>query len=71
MGKVQKISITLTLVLLTAFLMIVPMTSVSAVNYFDGAKMIKTNGYKYYRAWSQDQFLGIIQNLVMLGKLTG
>lgn len=56
MGKVQKISITLTLVLLTAFLMIVPMTSVSAVNYFDGAKMIKTNGYKYYRAWSQDQF---------------
>ena len=32
------------------------MTSVSAVNYFDGAKMIKTNGYKYYRAWSQDQF---------------
>ena len=50
MGKVQKISITLTLVLLTAFLMIVPMTSVSAVNYFDGAKMIKTNGYKYYRA---------------------
>jgi fibronectin type 3 domain-containing protein len=36
--------------------MIVPMTSVSAVNYFDGAKMIKTNGYKYYRAWSQDQF---------------
>mgnify|MGYP004622984653 FL=1 len=55
-GKVQKISITLTLVLLTAFLMIVPMTSVSAVNYFDGAKMIKTNGYKYYRAWSQDQF---------------
>lgn len=56
MGKVQKISITLTLVLLTAFLMIVPMTSVSAVNYFDGAKMISTNGYKYYRAWSQDQF---------------
>ena len=56
MGKVQKISITLTLVLLTAFLMIVPMTSVSAVNYFDGAKMIKINGYKYYRAWSQDQF---------------
>ena len=56
MGKVQKISITLALVLLTAFLMIVPMTSVSAVNYFDGAKMIKTNGYKYYRAWSQDQF---------------
>ena len=56
MGKVQKISITLTLVLLTAFLMIVPMTSVSAVNYFDGAKMIKTNGYKYYRAWSQGQF---------------
>lgn len=56
MGKVQKISTTLTLVLLTAFLMIVPMTSVSAVNYFDGAKMIKTNGYKYYRAWSQDQF---------------
>ena len=47
MGKVQKISITLTLVLLTAFLMIVPMTSVSTVNYFDGAKMIKTNGYKY------------------------
>ena len=46
MGKVQKISITLTLVLLTAFLMIVPMTSVSAVNYFDGAKMIKINGYK-------------------------
>lgn len=56
MGKVQKISITLTLVLLTAFLIIVPMTSVSAVNYFDGAKMIKINGYKYYRAWSQDQF---------------
>lgn len=56
MGKIQKISITVTLALLTVILMFVPMMSASAINYFDGAKMIKTNGYKYYRAWSQDQF---------------
>lgn len=31
-------------------------STVNAVYYFDGAKMITDSTYKYYRAWSQDQF---------------
>ncbi|MCH5201625.1 MAG: fibronectin type III domain-containing protein [Oscillospiraceae bacterium] len=56
MKKLKVISITFFVIIITVVLTVVPMLSVNAAYYFDGAKMIKDSGYKYYRAWSQDQF---------------
>ncbi len=56
MTKIRRLSVILTVIIMTTVLTVVPIMSANALYYFDGDKMIDNSGYKYYRAWSQDQF---------------
>ena len=56
MNWIKKISITITVFILGIVMTVFPLMNVGAVYYFNGEKMISDSGYKYYRAWSQDQF---------------
>ncbi|MGN0475744.1 MAG: fibronectin type III domain-containing protein [Ruminococcus sp.] len=56
MNWVKRISITITVFILGIVMTVFPLMNVGAVYYFNGEKMIADSGYKYYRAWSQDQF---------------
>ncbi|MGN0460231.1 MAG: fibronectin type III domain-containing protein [Ruminococcus sp.] len=53
---VKRTSITITVFILGIVMTVFPLMNVGAVYYFNGEKMIADSGYKYYRAWSQDQF---------------
>ncbi|MBQ9673473.1 MAG: hypothetical protein IJV39_02485 [Ruminococcus sp.] len=56
MNKIKKISLPLSLSVLVIILSAVFSASYSAAAGFDASNMITKNGYKYYRAWSQDQY---------------
>lgn len=56
MNWVKRASITITVFILGIVMIVFPLMNVGAVYYFNGEKMIADSGYKYYRAWSQDQF---------------
>lgn len=56
MNKTKKITFPLFVALLTIILTLLTAVNASAYYTFNGAKMITDNGYKYYRAWSQDQY---------------
>ena len=56
MNWIKRISITITVFILGIVMTVFPLMNVGAVYYFNGEKMISDSGYKYYRAWSQDQF---------------
>lgn len=56
MTRAKKFFIPVTTAIIVMITVLVSAFSASAYYAFDGAKMITDKGYKYYRAWSQDQY---------------
>lgn len=56
MNGIKRITAFLLVVATIVVTAVLSMLSAGAVYYFYGNKMIVDSGYKYYRAWSQDQF---------------